>query len=323
MTSPRVLLFPGQGAQAVGMGRAWLDRSAEARAVMERADRALAGELPGGASLSQLCLHGPAEVLNRTDVSQPAILAVSAASLAGWLAETGAGSIREAGVVAAAGLSLGEYSALYAAGALSLEDSLRLVLLRGRAMQEAAGASAGGMVALIGASDEQAAQVCAAAVARAEGPGQVLVCANFNAPGQVVISGSAGACAVAAATDGPAAALGLRATPLQVAGAFHSPLMEPAAERLGAALERAPVLAPGCVVWSNVTAQAHSSDAASVRLGLRRQLTEPVRWSSSCLAMARAYPGAEFHEFAPGKTLAGLFRRIDRGVRVVGHDEPA
>lgn len=322
MTPPRVVLFPGQGAQAVGMGRAWLERSAEARVVMERADRVLSGELPGGAPLSRVCLEGPAEVLNRTDVSQPAILAVSAASLAGWLAEVRAGGVVEAGVVAAAGLSLGEYTALYAAGALSLEEALRLVLLRGRAMQDAAEASAGGMVALIGASEEQAAAVCAQAVARAGDPGQVLVCANFNAPGQVVISGSAGACAVAAASDGPAAALGLRATALQVAGAFHSPLMEPAAARLGAALERATVSAPGCAVWSNVSGERHAGDAGSVRQGLRRQLTEPVRWSASCVSMAAAYPGAEFHEFAPGRTLAGLFRRIDRGARVIGHDEP-
>ncbi|MBX9735746.1 MAG: ACP S-malonyltransferase, partial [Phycisphaerales bacterium] len=217
MSGSKVLLLPGQGAQVVGMAKAWVEASPEARAVFAEADAALAGHLPalpgtGGtvgaarhereATLSELCFNGPAELLNRTDVSQPAIYAAGVACWRGLLARWGVGQnagISEAGVVATAGLSLGEYTALHIAGAFSFADGLKLVALRGRAMQDAAEASrggGGGMVALIGADEAQAQQVCdetLAAGVSAGVTGEVLVCANFNAPGQIVIAGNRGA----------------------------------------------------------------------------------------------------------------------------------
>ncbi|MGD9689301.1 MAG: ACP S-malonyltransferase [Phycisphaerales bacterium] len=348
MTPSRIILCPGQGAQAVGMGKAWYDASPEARAVFDAADRTLAGKLPHGARLSELCFSGPVETLNRTDVSQPAIYTCSVACWRGLLARWRAGSLDEAGIMATLGLSLGEYTALHLAGAFTFEAGLELVALRGKYMQEAAEAASGGsgMVALIGADEAGAEQVCD----KARQGSEVLVVANLNAPGQVVISGSKSACDRVCAPDGPAAAAGFRATPLPVAGAFHSPLMAPAAERLKAALARTQFEAPRATVVSNVTARPHAGSgggmggAASggqtaqiseqIRARLVEQLTEPVRWAESCLWIAsgvwgsgtyvagQAGGGAEYHELAPGKTLAGLMRRIEKGVRVATHDGP-
>lgn len=318
MSESIVILCPGQGAQAVGMGRAWAERSGAARAVFDAADELIGsvwselGVDLAGTKLSTLCAEGPAETLNRTDVCQPAIYAASVASWRGWIETRGFGDA-DASIDAAAGLSLGEYTALHVAGAFSFEDGLRLVALRGRAMQEAAEAVDSSMVALIGADEEQAEQVCA----EARGA-DVLVSANFNAPGQVVISGSASACDRAEAA---AAGMGLRATRLQVAGAFHSPIMAPAAERLQAALAEADVRMPRCTVMSNVTADPHKSPQ-EIRRGLFDQLTSPVRWAACCEWLVNDRPQAAFHELAPGRTLAGMMRRINRGVKVETHDEP-
>lgn len=313
MAESLVVLCPGQGAQAVGMGRAWAERSAEARAVFARGDEVLGDSL--GDRLSRLCFEGPAERLNRTDVSQPAIFACSVACWRGMLAARGLGE-GEAALGGAAGLSLGEYTALCVAGAVSFEDGLRLVALRGRAMQEAAEAGQGGMVALIGADEGQAEAVCAAA--RGDG---VLVCANFNAPGQVVLSGDRDACGRAV---GVAEGMGLRAQALSVAGAFHSPMMRPAAERLREALASTAIGPARCAVLSNVTGEAHAEGAgwaSGVRARLVEQLTSPVRWSACCRWLSERARG-EWHELAPGKTLAGLARRIDRNLKVSTHDEP-
>lgn len=330
MTSPKVILLPGQGAQFIGMGKAWFDASPEARAVFAEADEALYGKLPAGAKLSDLCfgVAGGPELLNRTDVSQPAIYTASVACWRGMLAKMSAGmgsGVSETGVVATAGLSLGEYTALHIAGAFSFVDGLNLVALRGRAMQDAAEASSGGMVALIGADEAQAKQVCAEALVGGKSS-EVLVCANFNAPGQIVISGSKAACDRAAAADGPATKLGLRATVLPVAGAFHSPLMAPAAERLRSTLDKTAVGNLRCEVIANVTAKPHQSGASGIRQRLYEQLTAPVRWAESCTLLATTHgptAGIEFHELAPGKSLAGLFRRIDKSIKVITHDEPA
>lgn len=308
-----VLLCPGQGAQALGMGRAWCEQSEAARRVFERAEHVLDADpdLQLPASLRDLCYQGPADMLHRTDVAQPALF-VAAVACAAALAER---DPRFSQPRAAAGLSLGEYTALHLAGAMSFDDGLRLVALRGRAMQDAAQASPSGMVALIGADEASAAALCDAAA-----QGEVLVPANLNAPGQVVISGSAGACARAAAMAGDHK---LRAAPLPVAGAFHSPLMQPAADRLAHALRRAAISAPRCPVLSNVTAQPHDPDPDAIRGRLAEQLTSAVRWSGCCEWLLRQSAGAEFHELAPGKTLAGLMRRISRETAVVAHDEPA
>ena len=324
---PIIMLCPGQGAQAVGMAKAWFDASPEARGVFERAEGVLAEVWAGSAStaglgrLSTLCFEGPEGVLNRTDVSQPAIFVASVACLAGVKGRLGFGN-GELPVAAAAGLSLGEYTALHVAGAIGFEDCLRLVALRGRAMQEAAVAAPSGMVALIGADEEQAQAVCERAA-----EGEVLVCANFNAPGQVVVSGTAGACERAV---GVAGGMGLRAAVLPVAGAFHSPLMAPAAARLGEALAATAIGEPRCCVMSNVTALPHGAVGAgtmadAIRQRLVEQLTSPVRWSGCCgwlIGNAGRVGGSEFVELSPGKTLGGLMRRIDRGTRVKSYDDP-
>ncbi|MDX2114781.1 MAG: ACP S-malonyltransferase [Planctomycetota bacterium] len=305
MSESLVVLCPGQGAQAVGMGARWRESSPAAREVFDRADRVVGARFDR--PLSELCAAGPEALLNRTDVAQPAIYTAGVACFRGLFGDA------PPAISFAAGLSLGEYTALHLAGAFGFEEGLELVLLRGRAMQEAAEASPSGMVALIGADESQAMQVCERAA-----QGEVLCAANFNAPGQIVLSGTLAACdrAVQAAAE-----LSLRATKLAVAGAFHSPLMAPAAERLAGALASAQVRLPGIPVVSNVTARPHENDAGSIRRLLVRQLTEPVLWSQSCGWLA-GQGAASFHELAPGKVLAGLMRRIDRGVRVISHDEP-
>lgn len=306
MSEALITLCPGQGAQRVGMGKAWFDAATEAAQTFAAADAQLADRL--GAPLSRLCFEGPSDRLNMTDAAQPAIYVASAACWQGLIARLG----ESPKLAAAAGLSLGEYTALHVAGSLSFADGLELVALRGRAMQDAAEASDGGMVALIGADEAQAQAVCD------EGAqGEVLVCANFNAPGQIVLSGHASACERATSV---AEKMGLRATRLEVAGAFHSPLMEPAADRLREALEKVELREPGCPVVSNVTAAPHES-VQSIRERLVEQLVRPVRWDQSCRWLIENTP-SPMHELAPGKVLSGLMRRIDRSVKVVNHDEP-
>lgn len=313
MSNP-IILCPGQGAQAVGMGKAWFDASPEARAVFEAADRQLGSRL--GAPLSKLCFEGPADVLNKTDVSQPAIYTTSVACWRGLLAKRGMHT-NDPALAATAGLSLGEYTALHLAGAMSFEDGLELVTLRGRAMQDAAEASAGGMIALIGATDAQAEEVCA----KARGS-EVLVCANFNAAGQVVLSGHKTACERAAkAAEG----MGLKSALLAVAGAFHSALMAPAAARLEQALAKARIQAPRCTVMSNVTGLPHEvsppAGPDTIRRRLVEQLTSPVRWAQGCAWLVSNVKG-EYLELAPGRTLMGLMRRIDKSVKVTTYDTP-
>lgn len=317
MDTPLILLCPGQGAQAVGMGKAWYDASPDARKVFDEADRALGDRL--GAKLTELCFSGPADRLNRTDISQPAIYTASVASWKGMLAAWGHGN-GEARIAAVAGLSLGEYTALHVAGVFSFLDGLELVTLRGRAMQDAAEAAPSGMVALIGADEAQANAVCEAARG-----GDVLVCANFNAPGQIVLSGGKAAIerAVAAAAE-----RGLRSAVLPVAGAFHSPLMKPAADRLAAAIAKTTMREPRCPVLSNVSARPHAAAGTrtmtqSIGEGLVDQLTSPVRWEQSCRLLLSMLPaGGQIHELAPGVTLAGLMRRIDKPTKVITHDQP-
>lgn len=289
----RALVFPGQGAQYVGMGVELAQRFPAARALLDEADRVL------GFALSDIMANGPEAELTRTDISQPAIFTASAMSLA--VAEE---AVKPLSRAACAGLSLGEYTALYAAGALSFADGLRLVRLRGQAMQAAAEAAPGGMVALVGADEAQAAALCAAAA-----QGEVLTVANLNSPGQVVISGARGACVRALEL---AKQHGIRrAMSLAVAGAFHSPLMQPAAERLRAALAAVAWRDPQWPVYSNVTA-APVTRAADIPELLARQLTSPVRWADSVRAMHAAGID-EFLELGPGKTLSGMIARTVEG----------
>jgi [acyl-carrier-protein] S-malonyltransferase len=308
-TQQYIILCPGQGAQHVGMGKAWAEQSPAARQVFETADRVL------GVALSEACFNGPAETINRTDYAQAGILATSVASLdaarAGELL-TGAPD----GIIATAGLSLGEYTALHVAGCLSFEDAIRLVWQRGTFMQEAAEASDGGMVALIGADEEQTIALCD----KARG-GDVLVPANFNCPGQVVISGSKSACDRALTV---AEEMGLRATALTVAGAFHSPLMQPAADRMAEALDKVTFAGPRIPVLSNVTGEAHGSDVEAIKKLLVDQITHPVRWEADVrwLLASDVASGSQMIELGPGKVLGGLMRRIDRPTKVKNIAEP-
>lgn len=288
----QAVMFPGQGAQQVGMGKDVAERSAAARAVFDQANERL------GFDLASLCFDGPAEEIEKTDIQQPAIFVTSVAL---WRAFVEAGGRADA-FAYSGGLSLGEYTALHVAGAVSFEDALRLVRRRGQLMQEAATASPSGMVSLVGA-DETSAEALCAAVRQDE----VLVCANFNCPGQVVISGAKAACERAVEAAGEHK---LRAVTLPVAGAFHSPCMEPAAEGLWAVLTETRFSQPRMAVVSNVTGKPHEN-ADSIREGLRRQLTAPVRWQH-CVERMIADGVDSFVEVGPGKVLCGLLRKIDR-----------
>ena len=291
---PMAVIFPGQGSQSVGMGRDVAESSVAARAVFNRANDVL------GFDLARVCFEGPAAVLERTDIQQPAIFVTSIAIWEAWL-EAGASleSITHYG-----GLSLGEYTALHVAGAVSFEDALRLVRRRGDLMQQAAVASPSGMVSLVGADEAAARALCE----RARG-GDVLAPANFNCPGQIVIAGSRSACerAVALAVE-----FQCRAVPLAVAGAFHSPLMQSAADGLKPVLEQTHFTTPRMKVIANVDADYHR-DPGSIRDSLRRQVTQPVLWQR-CVERIIEDGVGQFVEIGPGRILTGLMRKINRNV---------
>jgi [acyl-carrier-protein] S-malonyltransferase len=291
------ILFPGQGAQHPGMGREWNDAFPAARDVFARADAALGFPLTAA-------IWADGDGVHRTDVAQPGILAVSAAVIA-VLRERGLDTDRAPYV---AGLSLGEYSALWCAGALSFEDALRLVRLRGEAMQAASEAIPSGMTSLMGADEEQARTL--AAVGAAHGVCQV---ANLNAPGQVVLSGEI---AALDAVEAAAREHGVkRAVRLTVAGGFHSECMRPAAERLASALADVDVRAPRVPVVSNVTARP-VADAAEIRANLAEQICAPVLWERSMRWIVAEQGVTAFLEPAPGTVLAGLLRRIAKDASV-------
>ena len=281
-------LFPGQGAQAVGMGANAYAGSPAARAVFDEADAAL--ETP----LSRLILEGPAEELTRTENAQPAMLCVSAALLRAAEERLGGAMPRPAFV---AGHSVGEYAALVAAGALSLADGLRLVRTRGELMQAACDETPSGMAALIGLALEPALRAC-------EGTGAQV--ANVNSAEQIVIGGPNAALEQAVANAKEAGAR--RAIPLDVAGAFHTEAMRPAQSAMDAALERAAIAAPSAPVVANATAQP-LSDPEELRSELSAQLCGCVRWMQSVEYIASAGV-TRFIEFGPGKTLTGLAKRI-------------
>jgi [acyl-carrier-protein] S-malonyltransferase len=286
------LLFPGQGAQYVGMGSAEAARSGAARDLLALAEEVL------GYDLGRLIAEGPEEELRRTEHAQPAIFTVSMMSVR---AAEESGDPALAAVGAASGLSLGEYTALCYAGVFSFEDGLRLVRARGVAMQAAADRTPSGMVSLVGADADTAEAVCGEA--RQD---DVLVVANRNAPGQIVVAGDLAACARVPAV---AKRLGIRrAIPLAVAGAFHSPLMEPARAVLAEALASLELRPPRIPVVSNVTA-APVRDAEEVRLLLGRQVVAPVLWEDGVRALA-ASGMRRFVELAPGRVLTGLLRKI-------------
>jgi len=289
-----VFLFPGQGAQKVGMGKALHDGLPAARRLFDEAAEVL------GYPLADVCFNGPAERLNSTAVSQPALYVCSLAALE-QLKASEPQAVEEC--FATAGLSLGEYTALAFAGALTFRDGLKLVQKRGEAMQQAADATPSGMVAVIG-MDEAAVQ---ALVNEARPAGSVLEIANLLCPGNIVVSGSAAACE---AFDKLATEKGAKTIKLTVAGAFHTSIMKPADEKLAAALAAVDVRSPRVPVWSNVDARPHT-DPAEIRDLLVRQVLSPVLMEKSLRGLLEA--GAErFYEIGPGTVVSGLLKRILR-----------
>jgi [acyl-carrier-protein] S-malonyltransferase len=315
----RAFVFPGQGSQAVGMGRAFAESYAVAREVFEEVDDALRQKL------SRLMFEGPEAELTLTENAQPALMAVSLAALR---VLEGQGSLRLADKAAfVAGHSLGEYSALAAAGALRLADAARLLKARGRAMQLAVPVGEGAMAALLGVDLEGAREIVEAALAarRAEyemvglkpPKDEVLAPANDNAPGQVVVSGHRAA--VESAVEA-AAERGKRGVLLPVSAPFHSPLMKPAAELMRDVLADVRLAPPTVPLVANVTA-AEESDPETIRRLLVEQVTRMVRWRESVLWM-KEHGVTQLLEVGAGKVLTGLARRIDRDVAALAVGEP-
>jgi [acyl-carrier-protein] S-malonyltransferase len=288
-------LFPGQGAQHVGMGRTIAEKLPAARQLYEQADEIL------GFRLSRLCFEGPASELDTTAVSQPAIFVTSLAALELLKAENPQ-AVESCAVTA--GLSLGEYTALVFAGALSFADGLRVVKQRGEAMQQASDATPSGMVSVLLLDREKVESIRE----RASAVGYLEI-ANYLCPGNLALSGEKAACEKAAEI---ATAESGKAVPLAVAGAFHTKLMQPADSRLAEALAAVSIARPRIPVISNVDAQSHD-DPETIRENLVRQVVSPVRWEDSMRSML-AQGVNEFFEIGPGRVLRGLLKRIDRKV---------
>jgi [acyl-carrier-protein] S-malonyltransferase len=286
-------LFPGQGAQAVGMGKALADQGQ--RRLFDQAKEIL------GYDLADLCFNGPAERLNSTVISQPALFVTSLAALEAWR-EKEPGPANEC--AATAGLSLGEYTALVFAGALSFADGLRVVRRRGEAMQAAADATPSGMVSIIGLDQVKVEELCA----QARPQGQIEI-ANLLCPGNVVVSGSKEGCA---AIQALAETIGAKTIKLAVAGAFHTSIMKPADEALAKALADVQIQKPRIPVWSNVDAKPHT-DPEEIRQLLVKQVLQPVRWEETLRGLL-ADGVDRFYEIGPGRVLAGLLKRIQRKI---------
>lgn len=287
----KAYVFPGQGAQYTGMGKDLYDTNPTAREMFDKADTIL------GFKISEIMFSGTDEELKQTRVTQPAIFLHSVA-LAATLGE-------EFRPDMVAGHSLGELSALTAAGALTFEDGLRLVAARAEAMQKACEVRPSTMAAVIALADEKVEEVCA-------GIDGVVVAANYNCPGQVVISGEVESVQAACVALKEAGAK--RALPLNVSGAFHSPMMEPARAELQAAIEATEFHQPICPVYQNVDAQPHSNPE-EIKQNLIAQLTSPVRWTQSVERMV-ADGATSFEELGPGQVLQGLIKKINKEVEV-------
>jgi [acyl-carrier-protein] S-malonyltransferase len=291
-------LFPGQGAQSVGMGKDIADAYPSCGALFDKASEIV------GYDLRDICFNGPEEKLNSTTVSQPAIFVLSAAIL-----EIFREKHPEITPDVTAGLSLGEYSALYAAGAMSFEDGVKLVQKRGSAMQAAADATSGSMVTVLGLDEDKTMELCK------EAAGEGLLCpANFNCPGQIVLSGDVDACQRAAELAEKYGAI--KAVVLKVAGAFHTSKMQPAADALKEALDSCDIAqTPGVKVIANIDC-GYYNDAGEIRHGLVKQLVQPLLWQK-CMEKLLAEGVENFYEIGPGRVLTGLMRRINRKTKVI------
>ncbi len=292
----KAFVFPGQGAQFVGMGKDLYDGNEQAKAMFEKANEIL------GYRITDIMFEGTDEELKQTKVTQPAVFLHSVIK-AICLGD-------EFKPAMTAGHSLGEFSALVAAGALSFEDGLRLVYARAMAMQKACEAAPSTMAAIIGLPDEQVEEVCASI----NKEGNIVIPANYNNPGQLVISGNIDA--VNEACEKLKEAGAKRALPLKVGGAFHSPLMQPAKDELQAAIEKTEIHAPICPVYQNVDGKPHT-DPAEIKQNLIAQLTSPVRWTQ-CVQNMIADGADDFTECGPGKALQGMITKINREVNVHG-----
>lgn len=292
----KAFVFPGQGAQFVGMGKDLYDNNPLAKELFENANDIL------GYNITEIMFNGTDEELKQTKVTQPAVFLHSVIS-ALCMGDDFAPSM-------VAGHSLGEFSALVAAGALSFEDGLKLVYARAMAMQKACEASPSTMAAIIGLPDEKVEEICA----EVNKDGYVCVPANFNCPGQLVISGNIDA--INEACEKLKAAGAKRALPLKVGGAFHSPLMQPAKDELQAAIEKTDFHAPKCPVYQNVDGMPHT-DPAEIKANLISQLTSSVKWTK-CVQSMVADGADDFTECGPGKALQGMIARIDKNVAAHG-----
>ena len=292
----KAFVFPGQGSQFVGMGKNLYESNPLAKELFDKADEIL------GFKITDIMFAGTDEQLKQTNVTQPAVFLHSVVTA---LCQ---GDEFQPSMVG--GHSLGEFSALVAVGALTFEDGLRLVAARANAMQKACEANPGIMAAIIGLPDEKVEEICAEVTAA----GNTVVAANYNCPGQLVISGSIEG--INQACEKLKAAGAKRALPLKVGGAFHSPLMQPAKDELQAAIEKTAFAAPKCPVYQNVDGKPHT-DPAEIKTNLIAQLTSSVRWTSSVQAMIA--DGADaFTECGPGKALQGMIGRIDKTVAIRG-----